>query len=416
MRAESARAPVVVAFEMGAPGHLQRMLPVIASLVRAGCAVHVYTTGWMMRVVRDVGAHAYDIYAREPLPQLDRETVPSYLRWVTFAGRHAHALVEETRAFDPDLILHDSWAAVGAAVAVGLGVPRVAVIAGHAQPPRRAIETAYDDFDVRFSAEALRAARVLRDDFGLQGETPLDFLTTLSPDLNLYGEPPEFLDAAAQADFGPMAFFGSVWPDRPASGLPAVEWRTDRIRLLVSLGTVCWRYFPNEVRATLAAVSHAVAGMDRVEAMIGVGADDPAKLGIGGPNVTVVPLLDQWRALAGASLFMTHHGLNSTHEAIWHQVPMISAPFFHDQPGLARRCQQLGLALPLAEPRIAVPTPVQVRDVLERAIDQLPGLAARLAEARVWECRVMAQRPAVIARILRLSGQEPSRPAPVTAV
>lgn len=413
MKAESGRAAVVVAFEMGSPGHLQPMLTVIASLVRAGCTVHVYTTGWMMRMVTDVGAHAHDIYAREPLRQLDRETVPSYLRWVTFAGRHAHALAEEVRGLGPDLILHDSWAPVGAAVAARLGLPRVAVIAAHAQPPRKVVETTYNDFDVRCSVEAMRAARVLRDDFGLQGETPLDLLTTLSPDLNLYGEPPQFLDAALEAEYGPIAFFGSVWPERPASGLPACEWRTDRIRLLVSFGTVCWRLFPNEVRATLAAVSHAVAGMDGVEAMIGLGADDPAKLSLGGPHVTVMPLLDQWRALAGASLFMTHHGLNSTHEAIWHQVPMISAPFCYDQPGLARRCQQLGLALPLAEPRVAVPTPAQVQNVLEHAIDQLPVLGARLAEARTWESSVMAQRPTVIARILRLSGQTPSHLAPV---
>ncbi len=46
-------------------------------------------------------------------------------------------------------------------------------------------------------------------------------------------------------------------------------------------------------------------------------------------------------------MFVTHHGLKSTHEAIWQRVPMISYPFFGDQPALAALCQRLGLAVPL---------------------------------------------------------------------
>ena len=40
-----------------------------------------------------------------------------------------------------------------------------------------------------------------------------------------------------------------------------------------------------------------------------------------------------------ADLFVTHHGLNSTHEAIFNRVPMLSYPFFWDQPGLAAECR-----------------------------------------------------------------------------
>lgn len=107
--------------------------------------------------------------------------------------------------------------------------------------------------------------------------------------------------------------------------------------------------------------------MDQVQAVIACGGDDPAKNTVAGPNVTVLPFMDQWNALAQASVFITHHGLNSTHEAIWHQVPMISMPFFHDPPGLAR-----------------------------------------LAEARKWKAAVIRQRPAVIGRILELAATHAS--------
>ena len=56
--------------------------------------------------------------------------------------------------------------------------------------------------------------------------------------------------------------------------------------------------------------------------------------------------MDQWAVLGETDLFVTHHGLNSTHEAIFNRVPMLSYPFFWDQPGLAAKCQAFGIARP----------------------------------------------------------------------
>jgi len=108
-------------------------------------------------------------------------------------------------------------------------------------------------------------------------------------------------------------------------------------------------------------------------------------------------LLDAQRLLQETDIFITHHGLSSTHEAILHRVPMISYPFFWDQPTLATRCQELGIAIPLAD---SVQGPVQPADVTnamqqvaERKIDLLEGLET----ARAWERQVMADREAVLA-------------------
>lgn len=395
--------PVVVAYEMGAPGHLNRMLPVVDGLVRAGCTVHVYTARSLASLPQRLGAIPHAIDALEAPNQLDRATTPSTLRWVTFAGRHAHTLADEAAALGADLIVHDGLAPVGAAVAARLDIPRVAVVAGHAQPPHRFLETARRDFTVHCSEEALRAASVLHDDYGLPGTHPLELLYTLSPWLNLYGEPSEFLDPADWPALEPLAFFGAVIPTRPTSEVAGWPRQPGRVRVVASVGSVCWRAFPTEARATLTAVAEAVAGMDNVDALLSAGGDDVTHYPRPGSNVTVVPYIDQWSALAHASLFITHHGLNSTHEAIWHQVPMLSAPFFHDQPGLARRCQAMGLAIPLAEPRLTVPTVAQVRDALQQAMAEGPRMLERLAEAKAWEQRVIDQRPAVIARILDLT-------------
>src|SRR5262249_60501760 len=93
----------------------------------------------------------------------------------------------------------------------------------------------------------------------------------------------------------------------------------------------------------------ACADLD-VDLVIGLGGynlDVENRASLHGPNVRLIEYADQWAALRDADMFITHHGLNSTHEAIFHEVPMISYPLFSDQPALARRCQELGLAVPL---------------------------------------------------------------------
>jgi UDP-N-acetylglucosamine:LPS N-acetylglucosamine transferase len=111
--------------------------------------------------------------------------------------------------------------------------------------------------------------------------------------------------------------------------------------------------------------------------------------------------------LQDASLFVTHHGLNSTHEAIYHRVPMISYPFSAGQQRLAARCQEFGLAIPLVdEPRDTV-SPSAARAAFARLGEQAAGMETSLARARTWEIEVMGGRDAVIRRILELAGKPP---------
>ncbi len=118
--------------------------------------------------------------------------------------------------------------------------------------------------------------------------------------------------------------------------------------------------------------------------------------------MVVETYVDQWRALQDADVFITHHGLNSTHEAIFHGVPMISYPFFWDQPALAARCQAFGLAQPLVG---ALREPVCADDV-HAAMDAIAArreaMDAALARARQWELAVIGQRPAVLQQLVDL--------------
>jgi UDP:flavonoid glycosyltransferase YjiC (YdhE family) len=117
-------------------------------------------------------------------------------------------------------------------------------------------------------------------------------------------------------------------------------------------------------------------------------------------NVRIEHYVDQWRVLQDASIYVTHQGLNSTHEAIYHGVPMLSYPFFWDQPGLAARCQDLGVAMPIVD---AVQGPVTAHD-MRAAFDRMAMTRAlmrnRIAQAREWELETIRARPAVIERVI----------------
>ena len=88
--------------------------------------------------------------------------------------------------------------------------------------------------------------------------------------------------------------------------------------------------------------------------------------------------VDQWSMLAHSDCFITHHGLNSTHEAIFHRVAMISFPFFWDQPALAAKCQALGLAIPLTDVPRGEVRDDHIETAWERYLDQRDAMRTSL--------------------------------------
>lgn len=61
-------------------------------------------------------------------------------------------------------------------------------------------------------------------------------------------------------------------------------------------------------------------------------------------NPIVVPYMPQFEFLEHADLVITHAGLNTVLEALWHGVPMVAIPIANDQPGVAARLAWAGVA------------------------------------------------------------------------
>lgn len=395
-------------FGMPERGHFKRLLPLISGLASAGLPTHVFTDLRFRKDVERVGGRFIDLFAGRPIERADATSIPVPCRYVSFAGYYADHVVREVAALRPGIIVHDTFAVIGVPAAIRLKVPRVNVCAGHNLAPAPTMETLHRDPRVRISEECWRAIRLLRERHGMPDASPFSYISALSPNLNVYCEPPEFLRAEEREVFQPIAFFGSLsLEDTNRKTIPASPFGGDaarKLRIYVSFGTVIWRYYEAVALHALEAICEALSAIDGVVAVISLGGMEPTKrtARLAQHNVLVESYVDQWNALREASVFITHQGLNSTHEAIFHQTPMISYPFFADQPGLAKRCQELGLAVPLVEAVRGPVDPADVRSALAAVVSERDAMRARLTEARRWELETIRARGAVIERILCL--------------
>ena len=395
-------APVVAVFAPDAVGHFAPLRSVIAELARHGCEVHVFTAGRFAPQVEAAGGRCVDLFARYPPEAADDESIPVPSRYVSFAGHYAEQIVNDVAAVAPSLVVHDSFAVIGRAVGLALGVPYVSAVIGHNLPPERYLPKLFAEREIRTSERCLRAVEVLRDSYGMADASPFSYVTGLSPYLNLLFEPPEWLSEADRAPFEPVAFFGSVAPEVPRG--PSGFRGDGGLKLHVSLGTVTWWYWPDLAIDALDAIARGVPDGADVEMSLSGGPAPAHRVeALRRAGMRVEPFADTWSALTDADAIVTAHGANTTHEAVFSRVPMLGYPFHGDQPELAQLCEDLGVAVRLVpEPRAPL-TPEAVAAGLERIVAERAEFDAALERARRWELDVIARRGEVIERMLALA-------------
>lgn len=397
------RGARVAFFSMAALSHFRRCRALLEAMTASGFEVTAFTGRQFEAEAVAAGAAFVDMFENRPLAAADDVSVPLPCRYVTWAGRFAAEVIEQARRFDPDLIVLDSFAVIGRVVARALGVPHVNVCAGHNISHAKWIPIMQDWPAVAVSAECERQARCLRDEYGLEDASPLCWIAPPSPYLNVYCEPPEFLTEEERGDFEPLAFFGSIsqrpLPPGPDQFSPSAE-----LKVYVSLGTFSWVEWPRESHAAARAIVAQLSELPGVETLFGTGVAPREMLDeLAADTVRVTRFADQRSALSQADVFITHHGLNSTHEAIFHGVPMLSYPFLWDQPELAARCQEFGLAVALVDAPLAPLGAGAVAAALDEVRRRRAEIGAALRVARGWEEAVIAGRPGVIARIGQLT-------------
>jgi UDP:flavonoid glycosyltransferase YjiC (YdhE family) len=392
---------------MGGRGHVRPLLPLVRGLVARGVRVVALSRETFRRAFEQAGAEMRDLYAGRSLEEADPASSPLPVRFVTFAGVHAESVASELAGLGTGLVVHDTFTVVAPVAARILGVPCVNVLPNHGLVPSRELERCARDPRVAISPACRAAVETLRGRHGLRDASPFSYVAAKSPFLNLQPEPEEFVPDEARAELSPLECWSSLpLPDDASWDAPSPDLATRSRVAWVAFGTGVFRYFEREAAAALVVVAETL-GEAGWSVRIGLGGQEiPAglvgRLRASGAVVEGDP--DQWSELGAAGVFVTHHGLNSSHESIYHGVPMLSCPFFGDQPTLARACQDLGLALPLADAPAAEVRPDRLRRALDRLDGDRPAFAARLGEARAWEIRTARDRPRVLDRVVALAG------------
>lgn len=392
-------------------GHFQRLRPLISGVVSRDFAAYVFTHRRFERHVERAGGTFVDLFEKYPLERADSESLPVPCRFVSFAGCYAEEILHDLEEIQPSLVIYDTFAVIGRVVATRLGIPYVNVCAGHNVDPGRFLRLLRSDPRVAISPGCLRAVEILRERYGLHDASPFSYVSGLSPFLNVYCEPPAYLTEADRRVFEPVAFYGSLpsieemQANRRAGEPSPFGSDATRTKVYISFGSVVWRYYAAEALAALKSMSESFASMENVRAVISLGGAEvgaEALCALTKPNVSVAGYVDQRRILQDADVFVTHNGLNSTHEAIFNGVPMISYPFFWDQPALAEKCRQFGLAIPLTDSPRGRVREENVDAAMAEFFRSRESLRASLAEARDWELQVIENRDAVVRQITDL--------------
>ena len=102
---------------------------------------------------------------------------------------------------------------------------------------------------------------------------------------------------------------------------------------------------------------------------------DPSLVEAVPENVLVVPWFPQQDLLAHPKtvLFVTHCGMTGILEAVYHSVPMLAMPIFHDQPDNAARLVERGLALKVDRSGLCVVPWMQISWISQAYIDGKGG-------------------------------------------
>ena len=355
------------------PGHVYPTLPLVENLVDRGHRVTYISGPSLTSELHLTGASVVDLGWEPDTTALaatgfTAETLSADLRAFLAAARTLTPhLLDVLAAYPPDVVCADS-VPLGELLAGIFEAPIVSLV------PTLATNTAFtppeliDGFTPNHPGMG-RYFGELTDWFTSYGQPvpnghDIDS-TPASPSLVFV--PREFQIAADTFDDS-FHFIGPSVPHRARRTPPWQPPPSDAPVLLVSLGTA----FNN--RPDFFATCADVFADSAFHVVIALGNHiDPAELGTLPPNVEVHRQVPQLAVLRHVAAFITHAGMGSVMEALYHQVPTVAVPQVREQSVNAGRIDQLGLGA-----RIASPTPGYLRDVTERIAANL-DIRANLA-------------------------------------
>jgi|UniRef100_A0AAU3HMJ1 MGT family glycosyltransferase len=348
-------------------GHVNPTLGVVEELVKRGNRVTCTVTEHFVPAVRGVGAEpvVYESVFGEfyRSPYTAEANAGEGMRCLN----EATSLVQQVGPFyeknKPDLIAHDFMAWGARFHAAKNDIPVVRLFPSYAWNEHFNIQE-------RFPLAEFTDPQVME---------MIGKLAALLPEFGLPADPMAFFQGVEKRGivFMPRAFHydGETFDERFVFAGPCLGDRSfqgtwqpaspDRPVVLISLGTAAtgWpEFFSLAVEAFRDLTDH--------EVVIAVGDHlDAAELGELPPHFSVRRHVPQLDVLRHARLFVTHGGMNSTMEALYHGVPMVVIPQMNEQRANGLRVEELGLGRHLAKEDTTAQS-------LRAAVDQVTGDAS----------------------------------------
>jgi MGT family glycosyltransferase len=205
----------------------------------------------------------------------------------------------------------------------------------------------------------LKIAQRIDRRFGTRSPNMVEFFAGRQP-LNILFTSRHFHPAGDRYDES-YQFVGPSMASRiRAQGVPFTLPDGDHPLIYISLGTI-FSDRPEFYRACFDAF-----GGGPYSVVVATGTRiDPQTLGSVPANFIVRDYVPQLEVLDRASLFLTHGGMNSASEALWHGVPLLVYPQHGDQHLVAARVSELGAGLRLSNGDIE---PVRLRQLADRVL------------------------------------------------
>lgn len=337
-------------FNVPAQGHINPTLPVVAELVRRGHQVSYMLTEGSRAAVEATGA------AFLPYPQIDDHFFQDNGLNGSNPVKAAAVLLETSRALLPDLleltqqeapdaIIYDSMCPWGWLVAQCTGIPSVSSNSLLFITPSMILKAGMLHKLMGIYLHSLpallrhgRAATAIRRSYGVSKRGFLDTLVslgtiTVSYTSALFQPESERLDET-------IKFVGPSLERRfDTSEFPYT--RLDGRRLIyISLGTII-----NQNRRFYQQCFDAFRDSD-YQVVLSVGKQtDIASLGTIPDNFIVRQFVPQIELLRLAHLFISHAGMNSVHEALYYNVPLLLVPQQAEQRFVAAQVADFGAGL-----------------------------------------------------------------------
>ncbi len=345
-------------------GHINPTLPVVRELVRRGEEVWYFCSEDFAGQVLDTGAHfigsgdAMRDYYRGYRPAGDHPFY-SLLEYIIRTDRATiPAVLEKTRGMRFDYLVSDSILGGGRFLGQIMGLPTVCSSSAFAMNrlpvPERMMEPGFHpQLDAFYRILAGFCA-----EWGLEVPSAMDVFFKKG-DITIVYTSREFQPDPGGFD-DTFKFTGPSFREEEDPGDFPLERIAAGNAVTISLGTIRtdWKDFYRQCFEAFADTGRTV--------VLSIGRKtDASDLGPAPANFIVRNFIPQIEVLRRSELFLSHGGMNSVSEALYHGVPVVAFPMVNDQHLVARQLAGTGAGLAM---KIGEASAVSIREAADRVL------------------------------------------------